>query len=73
MPIYRFRRTDQEIACELSIAETVEDYISWLMHFLKFHTRAELVFYASPAQRATWRISALEHHASMPFDEHVAA
>jgi DNA-binding NarL/FixJ family response regulator len=58
MPIYRFRRTDQEIAFELSIAETVEDYISCLMHFLKFHTRAKLVFYASSAQRATWGIYA---------------
>jgi DNA-binding NarL/FixJ family response regulator len=45
--------TDREIANRLNIAEvTVHNCISWLVHFLNFQTRAELVFYASPTQQA---------------------
>ena len=45
--------TDREIADHLNIAEvTVHNCISWLMHFLQFQTRAQLVLYASPAKQA---------------------
>ena len=45
--------TDREIANRLNIAEvTVRNCIAWLMHFLDFQTRAELVLYASPRQQA---------------------
>ena len=45
--------TDREIANRLNIAEvTVHNCICWLVHFLHFQTRAELVLYAVPAQQA---------------------
>jgi len=51
--------TDGEIADQLKMAEvTVHNCILWLMHFLKFHTRAELILYASPAQHGKWGLRA---------------
>jgi len=51
--------TDREIANRLNITEvTVHNCISWMVHLLHFQTRAELVFYASPAQRAAWSFRA---------------
>ena len=51
--------TDGEIANRLNIAEvTVHNCISWLVHFLNFQTRAELVLYGSPAQQAAWSFRA---------------
>lgn len=45
--------TDREIANRLKISElTVRNCIAWLVHFLTFQTRAELVLYASPRQQA---------------------
>jgi DNA-binding CsgD family transcriptional regulator len=55
-PIYELLSqdlTDREIANRLNIAEvTVRNCIAWLVHFLNFQTRDELVLYASPAQQA---------------------
>jgi DNA-binding NarL/FixJ family response regulator len=45
--------TDREIAERLRIDEvTVHNCIAWLVHFLNFQSRDELVLYASPAQPA---------------------
>jgi DNA-binding NarL/FixJ family response regulator len=47
--------SDHEIAGKLNLTEvTVRDCTSWLMHFLKRASRAELVQYASPAQHEIW-------------------
>jgi FixJ family two-component response regulator len=47
--------SDHEIASKLNLTEvTVQGCTSWLMHFLKCDTWAELVQYASPVQHGTW-------------------
>lgn len=52
-PIYRLvgrGLSDSDIANNLHIDETrVQSCISWMLHFLQFTTRAELVLYACPA------------------------
>lgn len=57
-PIYQLvgrGLSNQEIASRLSLREvTVRDCTSWLMHFLKCNSRAELLRYGSPAQHETW-------------------
>lgn len=47
--------SDDEIARKLNLREvTVRDCTSWLTHFLKYDSRAQLVQYASSAQPWTW-------------------
>jgi orotate phosphoribosyltransferase-like protein len=47
--------SDHEIASKLNLTDgTVRGCTSWLMHFLKCNSRAELVQYASPGQDGTW-------------------
>ena len=59
-PIYRLvgrGLSDHEVAIKLSLREvTVRDCTAWLMHFLKCNSRAELVKYASPAEREMWHL-----------------
>jgi DNA-binding NarL/FixJ family response regulator len=53
--------SDRTIANQLRLTEvTVHGCISWLLHSLKCHNRAELVLYAAPvpAQRETWSLRA---------------
>lgn len=51
--------SDREIASKLNLTEiTVRGCTSWLSHFLKCQTRAELILYASPAQQGTWGLRA---------------
>jgi hypothetical protein len=51
--------SDHDIANKLKVTEiTVHGCISWLSHFLKCHTRAELVLYASGVQPGTWGLRA---------------
>jgi DNA-binding NarL/FixJ family response regulator len=61
-PIYKLASlgmSDHAIADRLNLAEeTVHGCISWLLHFLRYQTRAELVLHASPAQHGTWGLSA---------------
>jgi DNA-binding NarL/FixJ family response regulator len=48
---------DHEIAQQLNIDDSiVRDCTSWLMHFLKCHSWAELVRYASTAQPTASRV-----------------
>ena len=57
-PIYRLvggGLSDGEIANKLNIDETrVQNCISWILRFLQFTTRAELVLYACPANPGAW-------------------
>lgn len=57
-PIYRLvgrGLSDSDIANNLHIDETrVQSCISWMLHFLQFTTRAELVLYACPAPSGAW-------------------
>lgn len=49
--------SDREIADKLNFTEvTVHGCVSWLLHALKCHNRAELVLYASPVQHETWSL-----------------
>ena len=52
-PVYRLVGqgfSDGDIAQKLNIGEPrVQSCISWMLHFLQFATRKELVLYASPA------------------------
>jgi hypothetical protein len=52
-PIYRLvgqGLSDGEIANKLNLTELkVQSCIAWMLHFLKFTDRKELVHYASPA------------------------
>jgi len=61
-PIYKLVSqglSDGEIANKLNLTEAkVNGCISWLVHFLKCHNRAELVLYASPAHPETWGLRA---------------
>lgn len=51
--------SDREIASKLNIPEVkVRGCISWLLHFLKCQTRAELVLYGLSAQQGTWGLRA---------------
>lgn len=51
--------SDRAIADKLKLTEvTVQGCVSWLLHSLKCHNRAELVRYASPAARETWGLHA---------------
>ena len=51
--------SDREIADRLSLTEnTVRGCTSWLLHFLKCDTRAELVLYDSPVQQGMRSLSA---------------
>jgi hypothetical protein len=53
--------SDHEIAQQLKITEvTVRDCTSWLMHFLKCDSWAELVQYASPLKPGTWGLSSTQ-------------
>lgn len=57
-PIYRLvgrGLSDSDIANRLNIAETgVQSCISWMLHFLQFTTRAELVLHSCPAASGVW-------------------
>ena len=57
-PIYRLvgrGLNDGEIANKLNIDKTrVQSCISWMLRFLQFTTRAELVLHASPAPSGVW-------------------
>lgn len=61
-PIYKLAGlgiSDHAIADRLNLSEeTVQGCISWLLHFLKYQTRAELVLNASPVPQGTWGLSA---------------
>jgi DNA-binding NarL/FixJ family response regulator len=47
------------IADRLNLSEeTVRGCVSWLLHFLKYNTRTELILDASPAQSEKWALSA---------------
>jgi DNA-binding NarL/FixJ family response regulator len=51
--------SDRSIANKLDLTEvTVNNCVSWLLHFLKCRNRAELVLYASPAQQGNWGLRA---------------
>ena len=54
-PIYRLvgeGLPNAEIASQLNLTDlTVESCIAWLLHFLKFTNRKDLVLYASTAAR----------------------
>lgn len=51
--------SDREIADKLSLTEeTVRGCTSWLLHFLKYETRTELVLRASPVQQGMWSLRA---------------
>jgi hypothetical protein len=60
-PIYRLVGRglgDSDIANKLNVDETrVQSCISWMLRFLRFTTRAELVLHACPASSGTWAIS----------------
>lgn len=57
-PIYRLvgrGLSDSEIANKLNIDEIrVQNCISWILRFLQFTTRAELVLYACLATSGAW-------------------
>jgi hypothetical protein len=57
-PIYRLvgrGLNDGEIADKLNIDKTrVQSCISWMLRFLQFTTRAELVLHACPATSNVW-------------------
>ena len=63
-PIYKLAglgMSDLAIADRLNLSEeTVRGCISWLLHFLGWQTRAELVLDASPAQQETCGLSAAQ-------------
>lgn len=58
-PIYRLAGrglNDCEIADQLKLTEvTVHNCIAWILHFMKYANRAELVRYASAAQPVGFR------------------
>ena len=62
-PIYELigrGMSDHEIAGKLNLPEvTVRGCTSWLLHFLKFDSRVELIQYASPTQHGTWGLSSM--------------
>jgi len=50
---------DRAIAGKLKLTEvTVQGCVSWLLRSFNCHNRAELVLYASPAERETWGLHA---------------
>ena len=57
-PIYRLvgrGLSDSDIANNLHIDETrVQSCITWMLQFLQFTTREELVMYACPAPSGVW-------------------
>jgi DNA-binding NarL/FixJ family response regulator len=63
-PIYKLvgrGLSDHEIANTLNITEvTVRGCTSWLMHFLKCDSWAELAQYASPEQSGKWGLSSMQ-------------